>query len=45
MLFPHNEIVAPYVSINMLCIRSLSGKGFLVEVQAEGVLTGEERNL
>jgi hypothetical protein len=45
MWFPHNEIVAPYVSINMLWIRSSSGKGLLVEVQAERVLTGEQRNL
>jgi hypothetical protein len=29
----------------MLCIRSLIGKGLLVEVQAEGVLTGEQRHL
>jgi hypothetical protein len=45
MWFPHNEIVAPYASINMLCLCSLSGKGFLVEVQAEEVLTGEQMNL
>ncbi len=29
----------------MLYICSLTGKGFLVEVKAEGVLTGEQRNL
>jgi hypothetical protein len=45
MWFPHNEIVAPYVSMNMLWIRSLSGNWFCVEVQAEWVLTGEQRNL
>jgi hypothetical protein len=43
--FLHNDIVAPYVSISMLYLRSLSGKGFFVEAHAEGVLTGEQRNL
>ena len=40
--FLHNEIIAPDVSINMLCICCLIGKGFLVELQAEGVLTEEQ---
>ncbi len=40
--FLHNEIIAPDVSINMLCICCLIGKWFLVELQAEGVLTEEQ---
>lgn len=40
--FLHNEIIAPDVSINMLCICRLIGKWFLVELQAEGVLTEEQ---